>query len=94
LLGHLLDPRLDPIEIAEGIAHASHPIAEGKMGNVGHRRATRGDSLREDRVGIRNVQSQERRRRRPVWTGVEHHHHRVPYPHLGMADAAIGSDQP
>jgi hypothetical protein len=94
LLGYVLDPRLDPIEIAEGIAHPTHTIAEGKMGDVGHRRAARGDRLREDRVGIRNVQSEERRCGRPVWAGVEHHHHGVAYPHLGMADAAIGSDEP
>ena len=82
--------RLNPPDVAGGIADASDPVSEEELRDFGHGRSAGLDRARVDRIGVLDIETEKARRRRPVFLCVEEHDDRVADPHLGMTDAPVG----
>ena len=61
LLVDLLDPRLDPPQVAERIADPADPVAPEQVGHLGHRFGSGLQRPAERRIRIRDVEPQKRR---------------------------------
>jgi hypothetical protein len=80
---------LNPPQVAEGVARPADPVTEEQVRHLGHRSSPGLQRLLVHGVAIFDVQPKEARRFRPIRFRVEHHHHRIADPDLGMSDAAI-----
>lgn len=84
---------VDPPQVPLRISHPRHPLAEGKIGWPGDRSRAGRQSAVERASGVRDIDPQVRRGRRPVGLRVEQHDQSVADFH-DVADSAVRSKHP